>query len=151
MRKRFKQFLPSLILFLIVGVILGILLGFFLRNYNQNMGLCKPGLFCLDNRLAYRDLSCGLLVGANTEVNSLCENGKLVEDHPLIRTTMGEGQPILIIDTELLDLQEKTFQWQYYPSGNADLKNVLASPNGIKVSGVFSGEENGKKIFLILR
>lgn len=151
MKKRVKKFLPSLLLFLLVGVVLGVILGSLIPNDNDvSFDLCSPGLFCLDDVIAYRSLSCGLLVGVNEKVNEVCEGGKFVESHPLVRTAVGSGNPLLIIDTELLDLQEEEFEWEYFPSGDF-VDGLQASPSRMKFSGVnLAGVQDGRTFVLVL-
>ncbi|MFH1803217.1 MAG: hypothetical protein ABH864_07280 [archaeon] len=131
MKKENKKVYFAVIISLIVGIALGLIFGG--NTFQEKAGICSPELFCLEDTVAYRSLTCGLLINTNPETAGVCSNGQFVEESPLVRTSFSGGQKIVLIETEMLDLQENQLRWTYYPKGEADLGNIQASPQEVSI------------------
>jgi hypothetical protein len=140
-RKRDVKLVASVVAFL---VILLVVIIYNILDSNASDRLCKPGLLCLEDTLAYRSLTCGLMVNTNSDSNSICKGGELVEDHPLVRMTVGEGQPLMVVDTALLDLEEKELEWEYYSLEEIPAEymsdKVYTSPSADRIVAVYLGD-----------
>jgi hypothetical protein len=126
-----KKFSGILSLIIIISLVL-----IFITSSSNSIetGFCQPRISCHEDTLIFQTVSCGLLVNTNSEELEICSKGKLSEDHPLVQTSIGDEGTTLIIDTQLLDLEEKELKWQYYPQKNIPKKysltsNVLFSPS----------------------
>ena len=100
-------------LFFAVVFLLVVVQLFFLNSTPDKAVLCNPGLFCLDNQLAYRDLTCGVLVDSKVASGEGCQDSRFVEESGLFeRVVWDENVPTIVIR----DPDGDIFKWEYFES-----------------------------------
>lgn len=107
----------AIIIFVAVFLLVVVQL-FFLDDVPDKAVLCSPGLFCLDGQLAYRDLTCGVLVDSKVDNGEVCEDNRFVEESELFeRVVWNENVPTIVIR----DPEGDIFEWEYF-EGEAEAR-----------------------------
>lgn len=101
-----KTLLISTIIILLILTVL-----VFSNTFGQKNALCQPGLFCMENELAYQTLSCEVLVNTGEQTKGICKDNQFNQDHSLVETIGWEAQvPTIVIREPGQGIQN----WVYY-------------------------------------